>query len=698
MPDDQKQPILAAEFKPLTGAGSKRSLPISSGMLSLIVLAGVGIIIMMYLFVARAVVFQTVPPETQISVSGLSFNIGDNYLLLSGDYDITATADGYYPLIESITVDDAASQDVGVQLLPLPGNLAVISDLEDIQVTIDDQPVGTVPGIIKAISPGIRKMVFSKYRYFPLQQEIAIEGRDRTQSVDISLRPAWGAMQLTSEPTAAQVYIDDRLVGQTPLSTEVLETGSRLKLVLAGYKTYQQEILVKAGTSVTHPPIKLIVADGLLQLSSTPSGASITVNNEFVGSTPMRLAMAPFKQHRLAFFLEGYLKTTTAATLKPEKTAVLAVDLVPNIGSIALTISPKGARVLVDNHYQGDGDRTLSLTAKPHRLSIEKSGYQTKSLSVTPRPGYEQSLSIKLLTLEEAYWASRPPQIRSFVGAELKLFKPNQMFSMGAPRRQPGHRANEVERNVGLQRPFYLGYKEISNKEFKRSRALDGTQLSITVHNSSAINGQSLDMDNQPVSNVTWDEAALFCNWLSRKEGLPQFYRLEAGVINGFNWDSHGYRLPTEAEWAWAARVQSDGSNQVLPWINGLYPPTDIVDNYADQSASKFIPFTIATYNDRFPASAVIGSFKTNSKGLYNMSGNVSEWVNDFYGVRPNRGEPIIDPSGPQNGFSHVIRGASWALGSRTELRLSYREAGTDKRLDVGFRIARYVDSVGAKP
>ncbi len=146
MPDDQKQPILAAEFKPLTGAGSKRSLPISSGMLSLIVLAGVGIIIMMYLFVARAVVFQTVPPETQISVSGLSFNIGDNYLLLSGDYDITATADGYYPLIESITVDDAASQDVGVQLLPLPGNLAVISDLEDIQVTIDDQPAGTVPG------------------------------------------------------------------------------------------------------------------------------------------------------------------------------------------------------------------------------------------------------------------------------------------------------------------------------------------------------------------------------------------------------------------------------------------------------------------------------------------------------------------------------------------------------------------------
>ncbi|MFQ3222215.1 MAG: sulfatase activating formylglycine-generating enzyme, partial [Porticoccaceae bacterium] len=641
MPDDQKQPILAAEFKPLTGAGSKRSLPISSGMLSLIVLAGVGIIIMMYLFVARAVVFQTVPPETQISVSGLSFNIGDNYLLLSGDYDITATADGYYPLIESITVDDAASQDVGVQLLPLPGNLAVISDLEDIQVTIDDQPAGTVPGTIKAISPGVRKMVFSKYRYFPLQQEIAIEGRDRTQSVDISLRPAWGAMQLTSEPTAAQVYIDDRLVGQTPLSTEVLETGSRLKLVLAGYKTYQQEILVKAGTSVTHPPIKLIVADGLLQLSSTPSGASITVNNEFVGSTPMTLAMAPFKQHRLAFFLEGYLKTTTAATLKPEKTAVLAVDLVPNIGSIALTISPKGARVLVDNHYQGDGDRTLSLTAKPHRLSIEKSGYQTKSLSVTPRPGHEQALSIKLLTLQEAYWASRPPAIQSSVGSPLVLFRPRQSFTMGAPRRQPGRRANEVERRVSLDRPFYLGTREISNAEYRSWKS---------SHSSSALQGQTLDRDRQPVAGLTWEDAALYCNWLSRREGLPLFYRMENGVVNGFNWDAHGYRLPTEAEWAWAARVDIDGSSQTLPWVNGLYPPTDVVDNYADRSASRLIPFTIASYNDLTPASAVVGSFKPNGKGLYNMSGNVSEWVNDFYDVRPNRGEPSADPTGPITG------------------------------------------------
>ena len=80
------------------------------------------------------------------------------------------------------------------------------------------------------------------------------------------------------------------------------------------------------------------------------------------------------------------------------------------------------------------------------------------------------------------------------------------------------------------------------------------------------------------------------------------------------------------------------------------------------------------------------------------MSGNVAEWVNDYYEVRLHRGDPIVDPTGAESGNRHVIRGASWALGSRTELRLSFREAGSGGRVDVGFRLARYVDKPGVTP
>ena len=687
MPDNN--PLLATDFTPLDGNDAKRGLPLSPGLLTLAVLAGVGIIIMAYLFMARAVIFQTEPSTADIEISGLSFNIGDNYLLLRGDYDITANATGYYPLLESISVGDDATQELKLELQPLPGNLSVTSELENIKVSVDSQSAGTVPGTIEGISRGSHQLEFNKYRYFSLLQEIDIDGLGKTQSLNISLLPAWGQMQFTTIPAGAELYIDERLIGQTPVTAEVLETGSQLKVTLAGYKTYTQQVSVKAGTSAQQPPIALIVADGTLQIDSSPSSASVTINNKFLGTTPVEVALAPFTQHRVELFLEGYLKASQLTQVQPEKTSELAINLVPNIGSIAFTVSPADAQILVDNRNQGSGSRTLSLTAKPHSVSIQKEGYETKSLTVTPRPGHEQALKINLLTLQQAYWASRPPAVKSSVGSPLKLFRPDNSFTLGAPRRQPGRRANEAERSVSLQRPFYLGTKEISNAELRRWKA---------SHSSSALRGQSLDMDQQPAVKVSWEDAALFCNWLSKREGLPQFYLLEAGVISGFNWDAHGYRLPTEAEWAWAARIDANGNSKIFPWANDLYPPMDVTDNYADQSASRFLTFTIANYNDKTPVSAQTGSFKANHKGLYNMSGNVAEWVNDYYDVRPSRGDAVLDPTGPATGTRHVIRGASWALGSRTELRLSYREAGVDGRLDVGFRIARYVDSAGAKP
>ena len=162
--------------------------------------------------------------------------------------------------------------------------------------------------------------------------------------------------------------------------------------------------------------------------------------------------------------------------------------------------------------------------------------------------------------------------------------------------------------------------------------------------------------------------------------------------MTGFNLDSHGYRLLTEAEWAWTAKVIPEGKSEMFPWGTELYPPPKVVGNYADRSAAKFLSFTLSNYNDGFPVSAPVGSFAPNSKGIYDISGNVAEWTHDYYDIRPMRGEPEQDPTGPRAGNRHVIRGASWAMGSRSELRLSFRDAGADGRMDTGFRLARYVD------
>ena len=97
-------------------------------------------------------------------------------------------------------------------------------------------------------------------------------------------------------------------------------------------------------------------------------------------------------------------------------------------------------------------------------------------------------------------------------------------------------------------------------------------------------------------------------------------------------------------------------------------------------------------YNDGYLATAPVASFDVNQYELYDMSGNVAEWVHDFYGAVGAIGGVEVDPLGPSEGQFHTIRGSSWAHGSVTELRLSFRDFGEEVRDDVGFRIARYLE------
>jgi formylglycine-generating enzyme required for sulfatase activity len=367
----------------------------------------------------------------------------------------------------------------------------------------------------------------------------------------------------------------------------------------------------------------------------------------------------------------------------------MAVELAPIIGRIELSVAPEDAEVLVNGTPKGRGSRTLALTAREHRLTVRKPGYSEQNMTITPRPEHEQSLSVRLLTVDQAYWATRPPEIRTPLGAQMRMFRPDAQFQMGAPRREPGRRANEAERLVRLERPFYLGTREVTNEEFRRFRG---------EHSSGAAQGNTLDMDDQPVANVSWEQAAFFCNWLSRQEGLPLFYLEQDGMVVGADFDAHGYRLPTEAEWAYVARITQDGEVRMFPWGSDAYPPASVVENYSDQSAATILSFTLSNYNDGFPASAPVGSFAAGPRGLFDLGGNVSEWIHDLYEIRTGRGEPELDPTGPLEGDRHVIRGASWTKASRSELRLSYRDAGSDGAMDTGFRLARYVDKARVEP
>ena len=109
--------------------------------------------------------------------------------------------------------------------------------------------------------------------------------------------------------------------------------------------------------------------------------------------------------------------------------------------------------------------------------------------------------------------------------------------------------------------------------------------------------------------------------------------------------------------------------------------------NYADQSAQIVLPGIIRGYKDGYVTTAPVDSFQPNGFGLFNMGGNVAEWVHDFYSIPTARGKVARDPLGPNEGEHHVVRGSSWMDSTVSELRLSFRDYGDAARPDLGFAL-----------
>jgi len=254
-----------------------------------------------------------------------------------------------------------------------------------------------------------------------------------------------------------------------------------------------------------------------------------------------------------------------------------------------------------------------------------------------------------------------PEEWTNSIGMKFRLI-PAGSFMMGAVPGDDGADSDESPRHrVEITKPFYIGAYEVTQEQWQR----------VMGNNPSYFKGSNL-----PVEQVSWNDAVSFCEKLSRMDG-------------------ERYRLPTEAEWEYAARGGIEGKkyvwgDQSMPIVNGLKQA-----NVADVSAKrKYSDLTIfAGYDDGFTETSPVGSFAPNGYGLYDMAGNVWEWCSDWY----NSGyygttATLRDPKGPEQGEVRVLRGGSW-FGVPWYLRSSYRLRNTpDNRSgSIGFRILRDV-------
>ncbi len=674
--------IEPSAFEPLASAVDKPRRGSSPWRWILLTTAAVFIAIMGFLLSAKSVQI-TVQAQTGADIAlsgGLYLPFGDRYLLHSGEYQVTATAMGYHPLHSTVTVTDEDNQIVEFVLQPLPGRLGVNSQPFGAKVLIDGELIGETPLSAVPVEAGEHSLRIQAARYLPLEQTLLVTGRNIQQHLELVLEPAWAEITIDSLPQGATVLVDGEAAGTTPVVLEILQGERQLILQKEGFAHWQEVLTITASEAQDMGTVELQPAAATIRLVSLPNRANVTVDGEFRGQTPLTLEVSPDHPHRLAVFKPGYRRHISSLELAAGATTSRTVKLVAQLGEVRFNIEPQGAILKINGQSRGRGSRTLALPAFEQTVEVALEGYASVRRRVTPRPDLDQVVNITLQTEHEAQLSRIKPELTTSLGQTLLLFSPGD-FTMGASRREPGRRSNEVLHPVSLTRLFYLQTTEVTNAEFRLFQA---------AHNSGQIQGNSLNREHQPVAQVSWQQAAQFCNWLSRREGLAPFYQETNGVVSGYKRSATGYRLPTEAEWAWAARV--DGETVLkFPWGDS-FPPTEPVENYADSTSAYVTGRIVNGYTDGHVATASVASFPPNQKGLYDMGGNVAEWVLDVYSIPSGDGSTQVDPTGPQTGDNYVIRGASWSHSKIAELRLSYRDYGQAGRDDVGFRIARYAE------
>ncbi len=552
--------------------------------------------------------------------------------LKPGKYTYRAELPLYYSQSGSVDLTMANPEKVTLKLLPAHGFATITTTPESgADVYIDNKFTGQkTPCTTDRIESGTHKVKVMLPQYQPTEQQLVISDGTTTK-VAIPMNPAFAVLNLTAAANA-KLYINNEYKGEGSWSGRIEAGIYTLEARKEKHRTAKQDVEVKVGDkkeiSLTVLPIT-----GNLQVLTDPDEATILLNGENKGITPATLSKLLIGEYTLTLSKPGY-GTITKTVSVTEGAATEVNENLPTGLEVTITSTPTGAQLTVDGvstpstlrQAQGSGSATTPWTGT---LSF---GSHTLKL-VNGKKVVEESITV----------AQNGKTRFEFNVAEFGGFTETtnnlnlEMLPVQGGTFQMGSNQSDDEKpihSVTLNN-YYIGKYEVTQAQWQ----------AIMGSNPSAID-RGIG-DSYSVNQVSWNDIQNFIKKLNAKTGKT-------------------YRLPTEAEWEYAAR---GGSPTTYSGSNSI----DDVAWYTENSGSKTHP---------------VGGKKPNKLGIYDMTGNVWEWCSDWYDASYYASSPISNPQGASSGTYRVLRGGSWnAYAERC--RVAYRDFNgpDDRGNNIGFRL-----------
>lgn len=535
---------------------------------------------------------------------------------------------------------------VGPRLIFGTATLVVATTPPGAKVTVNGVVAGTSPATLANVRPGGTVLAIEHPHHAPALRRITLKRGER-RSVEVALERAFGTLAIASNPRGAEVTLNgETLARRTPVTVEKVPAGHHeVEAFIHGRArgTASVEVLPDALTERTFELER--VPMGQLIVQTSPAKAALTLLNAPVSYRPG--VELPTGAYRLRAQAQGYASREFDVALKPGRN-LASVRLERLYGRLLVNIEPADAAVSVA--YRDDGgrhrlayERNMRIPAGPFSLQATATGHRNLSRNLAMPPA---GLSLRLAM--QPFNVTPGRRFRDTLksggeGPQLVVVGAGA-FRMGAPSGPPSERP---VRHVRVTEPFAMGAHEVTNGEFGRYEPWRGAA-------------------DEPATNIALRDVAGYLAFLSRETG----YR---------------YRLPSEAEWEYAARAGSQTRFAHGDDIGALCRHANVRDATMKE---RFRQYDAVTCADGFVRLAPVGSFQSNAFGLHDMLGNAEEWVQDCwhssYSGAPASARAWV--SGCE--AARVVRGGAFDS-QPSDLRIAYRSPGSDPADSLGFRVVR---------